>query len=183
MSQDNENMPPALGSDHGDQDSFEPDTCRPLSEYLHLSRQTTPSCIVLPVNHHRFNLKLGTIQLLPTFHAMDSENPYTHMREFEKVCGTCMEQIVNEDVVRLNLFPLSLKDKAKMWLNTLAPRSIGTWREMQTTFLKKYFPVNRTANFQRQMMNFTYKLNENFAQAWERFKDLLNACLHHAFEQ
>ena len=183
MSQFNENMPLPPGSDHGDHGSFEPDTCRPLREYLHPPRQTTPSCIVLPVNHHRFNLKPGTIQLLPTFHGMDSENPYTHMKEFEDVCGTCMDQTVNEDVVRLKLFPFSLKDKAKMWLNTLAPRSIGTWREMQTTFLKKYFPANRTANLQRQMMNFSCKPNENFAQAWERFKDLLNACPHHAFEQ
>ena len=55
MSQYNENMPPSPGSDHGDQGSFEPDTCRPLGEYLHPPRQTTPSCIVLPVNHHRFN--------------------------------------------------------------------------------------------------------------------------------
>ena len=33
------------------------------------------------------------------------------------------------------------------------------------------------------MMNFSYKFNENFTQAWERFKNLLNDCPHHAFEQ
>ena len=99
MSQFNENMPLPPGSDHGDHGSFEPEACRPLREYLHPPRQTTPSCIVLPINHHRFNLKPGTIQLLPTFHGMDSENPYTHMKEFEDVCGTCMDQTVNEDVV------------------------------------------------------------------------------------
>ena len=126
ISQYNENMPPPPGSDYSDQGSFEPNTCRPLREYFHLPRQTTPSYIVLPVNNHRFNLKPGSIQLLPTFHGMDFENPYTHMKEFEDVCGTCMDQTVNEDVVRLKLFPFSLKDKAKMWLNTLAPRSIGT---------------------------------------------------------
>ncbi|XP_052177519.1 uncharacterized protein LOC127791578 [Diospyros lotus] len=114
---------------------------------------------------------------------MDSENPYTHMREFEEVCGTCVDQNVNEDTVRLKLFPFSLKDKAKMWLNTLESRSIGTWREMQTKFLKKYFPANRTASLQRQMMNFACKPTESFAQAWDRFKDLLLTCPHHAFEQ
>ena len=173
----------AHASDHGDHDPLEPNMPRPLRDYLHPPRQTTPSCIVLPVNHHRVNFKPGTIQLLPTFHGMDSENPYTHMKEFEEVCGTCMDATVNEDVVRLKLFPFSLKDKAKSWLNTLPPRSIGTWREMQTVFLKKYFPANRTANLQRQMMNFACKPHETFAQAWERFKDLLNACPHHAFEQ
>lgn len=64
--------------------------------------------------------------MLPTFHGMDLENLYTHMREFEEVCGTCVYQNVNKDTMRLKLFPFSLKDKAKMWLNTLESRSIGT---------------------------------------------------------
>jgi hypothetical protein len=70
------------------------------------------------------------------------------------------------------LFPFSLKDKAKLWLNSLRPRSIGTWREMQAEFLKKYFPTHRTIALQRQMMSFSCSPNESFHQAWERFKDL-----------
>ena len=60
-------MPVPPGSNRGDQGSFEPDTCRPLREYLHPPRQTTPSCIVLPVNHHRFNLKLALSNCCPPF--------------------------------------------------------------------------------------------------------------------
>jgi len=70
-----------------------------------------------------------------------------------------------------------------MLLGTLPPRSIGNWKEMQATFLKKYFPANKTATLQRQIMNFACKSSENFAQVWERFKDLLHTCPHHAFEQ
>lgn len=55
---------------------------------------------------------------------MDSKNSYTHTREFKEVCGICVDQNVNEDIVRLKLFPFSLKDKVKMWLNTLEPRLI-----------------------------------------------------------
>ncbi|KAJ6359541.1 hypothetical protein OIU76_001132 [Salix suchowensis] len=130
---------------------------RTLREYLHPARQSTPSCIILPLNQQAFNLKPGMIQLLPTFHGMDSENPYIHIKEFEE-------------------------DKAKLWLNSLRPRSIGTWREMQAEFLKKYFPTHRTAALQRQMMNFSCSPNDSFHQAWEKFKDLLNACPHHGFE-
>ena len=136
---------------------------------------------VFPVNHHRFNFKPGIIQLLFIFHGMDSKNPYTYIKEFEEVYSTCMDEIVNEDVVRLKLFPFLLKYKVKIWLNMLAPWSIRIWREMQTIFLKKYFPANRTATLQRQLMNFSYKSNENFAQSWDRFKDLLHACPHYAF--
>eukprot|EP00258_Populus_trichocarpa_P031932 XP_024447951.1 uncharacterized protein LOC112325519 [Populus trichocarpa] len=44
---------------------------RTLREYLHPARQSTPSCIILPLNQQAFNLKPGMIQLLPTFHAFD----------------------------------------------------------------------------------------------------------------
>jgi len=47
------------------------------------------------------------------------------MKEFEEVCSTCMDHTVNEDVIRLKLFPFSLKDKVNIWLSTLPPRSIG----------------------------------------------------------
>jgi hypothetical protein len=53
---------------------------------------------------------------------------------------------------------------------------------MQAEFLKKYFPLIGRAALQRQMMNFSCSPNESFHQAWERFKDLLNACPHHGFE-
>ena len=33
------------------------------------------------------------------------------------------------DVVRLKLFPFSLKEKAKLWFYGLRPRFIGTWFE------------------------------------------------------
>ena len=155
---------------------------RTLREYLHPARQSTPSCIILPLNQQAFNLKPGMIQLLPTFHGMDSENPYIHIKDFEEVCNTFIDRTCTEETIRLKLFPFSLKDKAKLWLNSLRPRSIGTWREMQAEFLKKYFPTHRTAALQRQMMNFSCSPNESFHQAWERFKDLLNACPHHGFE-
>lgn len=108
MSQHNEN----ISSQWSDQDTLDKEMFRPLSDYLHPHRKTIPSCIVFTVNHHKFNFKSGTIQFLPTFHGINSENPYTHMKEFEEVYGTCMGQTFNEDIVQLKLFPFSLKDKA-----------------------------------------------------------------------
>ena len=80
------------------------------------------------------------------------------------------------------MFSFSLKDNAKTWLNSLRPRSIGTWQEMKTEFLKKFFPIHRTNALKRQIMIFSQKDNETFYQCWERFKDLLNACPHYGYE-
>ena len=68
--------------------------------------------------------------LLPTFHGMESENPYVHIKEFEDVCNTFREGIASIDLMRLKLFLFTLKDKAKVWINSLRPRSIRTWTDL-----------------------------------------------------
>ena len=64
------------------------------------------------------------VPLLPTFHGMENEIPYTHIRKFEEVCNIFKEGVTNMDLMRLKVFPLALKDKEKIWLNSLRPRSI-----------------------------------------------------------
>ena len=101
------------------------------------------------------------IQLLPTFHGMESENPYSYVREFEEVCGTFPTEGDRLDTILLKLFPFSLKDKAKTWLYSLRPRTIGTLLEMQTEFFKKNFPILKTNSLKRQMTTFSQKDTES----------------------
>ena len=122
------------------------------------------------------------VPLLPTFHGMESENPYTHIMEFEEVCNTFKEDITTLDLLRLKLFPLTLKDKSKIWLNSLRPRTIQNWTEMQAEFLKKFFSTYRTNSLKREISTFSTNENENFYECWERYIEALNACLHHGFD-
>ena len=87
--------------------------------------------------------------LLPTFHAMASKNPYLHIREFEEACNTFKEESATMDLMRLKLFPFTLKDKAKFWLNSMRPRSIRNWTEMEAEFLKKFFSTHRINSLKR----------------------------------
>nr|CAN83963.1 hypothetical protein VITISV_011589 [Vitis vinifera] len=121
------------------------------------------------------------VPLLPTFHGMESENPYVHIKEFEEVCNTFRERGASIDLMRLKLFPFTLKDKAKVWLNSLRPRSIRTWTDLQAEFLKKFFPTHRTNGLKRQILNFLAKENEKFYECWERYMEAINACPHHGF--
>ncbi|KAL6316599.1 hypothetical protein AAG906_018854 [Vitis piasezkii] len=84
--------------------------------------------------------------------------------------------------MRLKLFPFTLKDKAKIWLNSLRPRSIRTWTDLQAEFLKKFFPTHRTNGLKRQISNFSAKENEKFYECWERYMETINACPHHGFD-
>ena len=120
--------------------------------------------------------------LLPTFHGMERENPYSHMREFEEVYNTFKEETVTVDLMRLKLLPFTLKDKAKIWLNSLRQRSIRNWTEMQAEFLKKFFSIDRTNSLKRQISIFSAIENEKFYACWERYMEALNACPHHGFD-
>ncbi|WP_146036724.1 hypothetical protein [Pseudomonas protegens] len=86
----------------------------------------------IEANH--FEIKASTIQMLPSFYGLDSENPYKHIDEFLEICSTFKLPNVSDDAIRLRLFPFSLKDKAKHWLHTR--ERIGTWTEMSREFLK-----------------------------------------------
>ncbi|RVW19171.1 hypothetical protein CK203_093872 [Vitis vinifera] len=95
---------------------------RSMRDRMHPPRMSAPSCIVPPTE--QLVIRPYLVPLLPTFHGMESENPYAHIKEFEDVCNTFQEGGASIDLMRLKLFPFTLKDKAKIWLNSLRPRTI-----------------------------------------------------------
>ena len=111
-----------------------PNEYRSIRDHIHSPRVGTPSCIMPPLED--MIVIPYIVPLLPTFHGMESENPYSHIQEFEEVCNTFKEDASYMDLMRLKFFPLTLKDKAKIWLNSLRPRTIWNWKKMQAEFLK-----------------------------------------------
>ena len=106
-----------------------PNAYRTMRDNVHPPRVSAPSCIVPPLED--IIIRPYVVPLLPTFHGMESEKTYSHIREFEEVCNTFKEDIPNVDLMRLKFFPLTLKDKAKIWLNSLRSRTIRNWGDMQ----------------------------------------------------
>jgi hypothetical protein len=82
-------------------------------------RTSAPSCIIFSPDASHLNFKLGILQLLFSFHGLDLENSYLHLREFEEVCNTYNNLNCSMKTIRLKFFPFSLKDKAKTWLQNL----------------------------------------------------------------
>jgi len=102
-----------------------------LRDHMNPIRTIALSCIVFPPDASHFNFKLCIIQLLLSFHGLDLENPYLHLKEFEEVCNTYNDSNCSMNTIRLKLVSFSLKDKAKTWLQNLRPGSIRAWDEMQ----------------------------------------------------
>ena len=157
-----------------------PNAYRTMRDHIHPPRVSAPSCIIPPADDVAVRPYL--VPLLPTYHGMENENPYTHLRDFEEVCTTFKEGMMDMDLLKLKAFPLTLKDKAKIWLNSLRPRTIRNWAELQAEFLKKFFSSHKTNNLKRQIYTFAAHDGEKFYQCWERFMETSNACPHHGFD-
>ena len=105
-----------------------PTAYRSMRDHIHPPRVSAPSCIIPPAEEVAVRPYL--VPLLPTYHGMENENPCTHIRDFEEACTTFKEGMMDMDLLKLKAFPLTLKDKAKIWLNSLRPRTIRNWAEL-----------------------------------------------------
>ena len=92
--------------------------------------------------------------MLPSFYGNTNEDPYKHLDEFLEICSTVKIQNFIDDALKLTLFPFSLKDKAKHWLETIG-KPIRLWEEIQREFLKKFYPIGRTNTMRRAITGFT----------------------------
>ena len=129
MSLNTNQMDPPLEEQQSQQVQRNPNAYRIMRDHIHQPSVSAPSCIVLPTED--VNVMPYLVPLLPTFHGMENENPYTHIWEFEEVCMTFKEGVTDMELLKLKAFPLTLKDKAKIWLNSLRPRTIRNRGDMQ----------------------------------------------------
>ncbi|KAF7807058.1 uncharacterized protein G2W53_039219 [Senna tora] len=134
------------------------------------------------IQANNFEIKPATIQLLQAngqFGGSPIEDPNNLILNFLEICDTFKHNGVSDDAIRLRLFPFSLRDKAKVWLQSLPEGSISTWEELAQQFLTKYFPPGKTAKMRNDITSFVILDNESLYEAWERFKELLRKCPHH----
>ena len=66
------------------------------------------------------------IQSSVQFYGLANEDPNAHIANFLQIYDTFKYNGISDDAIRLRLFPFTLKDKAKAWLNSQPPASITT---------------------------------------------------------
>ncbi|XP_060959081.1 uncharacterized protein LOC133030366 [Cannabis sativa] len=144
--------------------------------------ELNPGIVRTEIEAPHFELKLVMFQMLQMvgqFGGSPTEDPHLHFRSFLEVSDSFKLQGVSEEALRLNLFPFSLRDRARAWLSTLPPNSVTNWNDLGEKFLRKYFPPTRNVKFRSEIMSFQQLEDETTSDAWERFKELLRKCPHH----
>jgi hypothetical protein len=141
-------------------------------------------CIVLPpTNATHFDLKPHVIQLLSSFHGLDLENPYNHVKKFKDICAMFKFQNFFDESVCLRLFPFSLHDRARAWLDSNTPRSITSWESLLSKFYNKFFPMSKVNECRKDISSFTQEKDEKFSESLGCFKELLIICPPHGYKK
>ena len=77
-----------------------------------------------------FETKPSVIQMIGTtcmFNGLPNDDPNLYLQNFNEICDTFKYNGIPGDFIKLKLFPFSLRNDAKVWLNSLLPNSIITF--------------------------------------------------------
>ena len=60
--------------------------------------------------------------------------------------------LFGDDAIRLHFVPFALKNLTKKWLYSLVENSITSWDDFIKAFLKKFYPIHKTALMRKNIM-------------------------------
>ncbi|GJU00077.1 reverse transcriptase domain-containing protein [Tanacetum coccineum] len=154
-----------------------------MEQLLQAPTEGYGDAIVIPaILADNYDLKHGLLNIVTSkpFYGFEKEDPYAHIRWFNKITSTIKYKDVPNSSIKLMPFPFSIEGVARIWLKKEPPRSILTCEDLVSMFINQFFPPSKTTNLQNEITNFQQRFEETFSEAWECFKDLLRACPHHA---
>ncbi|GAU10050.1 hypothetical protein TSUD_422990, partial [Trifolium subterraneum] len=162
----------------------DPPPRRTLGDYGQATGGHNPNLGFQPVNPVSFDIKNTVLSALKEnqFAGSESECPNIHLGRFYEACGYTDPPGVTESNKKLRLFPLSLTDRAKDWIDTLPPNTITSWDELELKFCERYFPIHKFLERRNDITNFEQGDSESLYDAWERFKLCSKKCPTHGLD-
>nr|GEU33705.1 reverse transcriptase domain-containing protein [Tanacetum cinerariifolium] len=159
---------------------------RTMEELLQAPTEGYAEAIVIPeINADHFKIKTNLLQLVQAnpYHGFERENPHTHINNLKRITSTLKFKDVQNDVIKLMMFPYSLEGTARVWYDKETPNSILTWEDLVNKFVNSFFPPSKTTHLKNEISRFTQKFEETFGEAWKRFKEMLRARPHYGFTE
>ncbi|KAL4367041.1 hypothetical protein GQ457_05G025760 [Hibiscus cannabinus] len=143
-----------------------------------------PSIITPKIQAAQFELKpimFTMLDFIGKFGGTPHEDARQHVRAFLEVCSSFHQQGVHEDVLRLKLFPYSLRDSARMWLNSASLGSLQSWEDLCQSFILRYNPPNMNARFRNEIISLRQADDASMYEACDRYKEHFQKCPMHGF--
>ena len=132
-------------------------------------------------NAEFFEIKPALLNLVmkEQFSGASTDDAASHLNNFVELCEMQKYKDVDGDIMKLKLFPFSLRGRAKDWLLSLPRNSIDSWNKCKDAFIGKYYPPAKIISLRSDIMKFRQYDNEHVAQAWERMKSMVKNCPTH----
>ncbi|GJY69362.1 reverse transcriptase domain-containing protein [Tanacetum coccineum] len=130
---------------------------RLMEELLQIPIVGIEDAIVVPaVLANEFELKIELLDFISNnpFFGLENDDPHSYIKRFYQITQTFKINQVPHDVVKLILFPFSLKGAAETWLENEPPCSITTWDNLVSKFLNRFYPHSKTRELRKEITNF-----------------------------
>ena len=89
---------------------------------------------------------------------------------------------VRPEVIKMQLFPFSMRDVATTWFESLPVGSVNNWKELVEAYMSRFFPSTLTSEKRGEIKVFKQGEDESLYNAWERYKRLLKRCTMHGID-
>ena len=131
-----------------------------------------------------FELKPALITMVQQnqFTSHPSEEPNEHMDRFLRMANTVKLNVVRPYVIKLQLFPFSLRDTTTSWFESLPYGSVNIWDELVEAFMGRFFPHALTSKKRGEIIIFKQGDDESIYNAWEMYKKMLKRCPMHGID-
>ena len=153
-----------------------------LCDFTNTNNNDFLSTLIAPLTDTEsceINAALLNLVMKDQFAGLPSEDVATHLNDFVDLCDMQKKKDTDNNIVKLKLFPFSLRDPAKVWFSSLPKNSIDSSNKCKDAFIAKYFPPAKTTTLRKNIMNFKQIDHEHVAQSWERMKLMLHNCPTH----
>ena len=89
---------------------------------------------------------------------------------------------VRPEVIKLQLFPFSLRDVAATWLESLPYEPVNNWEELVEAYMSRFFRPTLTSKRRGEIIVLKQREGESLYNACERYKRLLKIYPMHGID-
>ncbi|GJV03790.1 reverse transcriptase domain-containing protein [Tanacetum coccineum] len=89
-----------------------------------------------------------------TFSGNKNKDAHDHVDRVLNIVSLFNIPGVSQDAVLLRVFPFTLTESAKRWVDRLTPGTVNTWDLLKKAFIQRYCPPSKTAKRLEDIHNF-----------------------------
>jgi hypothetical protein len=115
----------------------------------------TPIAPAAPeANFYEIKPALLNLLMKEQFSGVSTDDATADLNNLVELCEMQKYKDVDGDIIKLKLFPFSLRGRAKDWLLSSPRNSIDSWVKCKDAFIIKYYPPAKIISLRSDIMRF-----------------------------